>query len=86
MREGDWQEILQHPQRALTSGQWDLLAGVNVASLGSERRAALIARLIIEGRRLYAASHVPGREGFWERDVGGGKRTYEPDPKQGKKK
>ena len=86
MREGDWQEILQHPQRALTKGQWDLLASVNVASLGSERRAALIVRLIIEGRRLHGAAVQASDVMRGAMAASGGKRSYEPDPKSGKKK
>lgn len=83
MREGDWQEILQHPNRALTRGQWELLDDLNIAKLSHERKTELLARLLIEGRRLFSASQVQENP---RAPVTGGKRTYEPDFKKEKKR
>lgn len=52
MRQGDWDEIVQHPDRPLTRGQIDLIGDLNLAALTRERMAALTLRLIIEVRRL----------------------------------
>jgi hypothetical protein len=60
VRDWQWDEILQHPERPLTRGQLDLLTAVNVASLESGRRAALIVRLLIElQRRIPLVSRDP---------------------------
>lgn len=52
MRQGDWDEIVQHPERPLTRGQIGLLREQNIAALNCERRSALCLRLIIEVDRL----------------------------------
>jgi hypothetical protein len=56
VRQWQWDEIVQHPERPLNRGQVELIAEVNVADLGCERRAALIVRLRIELMRLVPAA------------------------------
>jgi hypothetical protein len=59
MRDWQWQEIVQHPERRLTLGQIELLRAQNIAALSCERRSALCGRLIIEIGRLHEAQGPP---------------------------
>ncbi len=66
MRDWQWDEIVQHPDRPLTRGQVELLREANIAALNCERRSALCLRLIIEVDRLERNARLGDSTEVWD--------------------